>query len=83
MPKFVVQVTGGDLEQANAVLNGAGIPTIGTTEAYYESEANQPHPLMILRAVVEAETPDRAAAQVSAALAGEGSYTTGRVEPYG
>jgi len=69
MPRFWLAVEGEHLERAMAILNGAGIPTIGVFPAHY---GDQPPAgdweLFRLTAALDTETADEAEARVRAVL---------------
>jgi hypothetical protein len=79
MPRFGVDISGKHLDRAMALLNGAGIPTIGSFPAYYgEQGPPKDWELDRLIAVVDAETADKAEVRVKDHLP---DHTVGSARP--
>lgn len=75
MPRFQVSIEGGDLDRANAMLNGAGVATMGAAGGRWSGDEGD-RSLQKLAAVVEAETVTDAVDRVSELLPKDEGYVT-------
>jgi hypothetical protein len=83
MPRFKVEIHGDDLMRVMAVLNGAGIPTIGPASAGFTSDPGSWTTSRSMTAVVDASNPHEAEGRVKDNLPPDGEWDLSDAEPRG
>jgi hypothetical protein len=83
MPRFKVDIHGGDLEQARAALDAAGVPSMSIGPTYVGRGGEEMRLTDIpLHAIVDTLTPEQAEARVRDALPADGDFTVSSAEPF-